>query len=199
MDQTDNVLHHATVQQALRRGFLGWQCRVRQYAMRQGGGRPSEGMRPEVLLAGEEQAAARVIVLIVHSDADEATAQFRHFAMRTHDPAERFKTAMTFLSASYYQRADTFAEQPMALFAPDSALAAQLVEAGACTLRFEQNRQRFSLPCTVRDLPDSHPWWQATFWHNALFNPRLPGNARVLAFQPDWRRADADPQLPGTA
>ena len=65
MEQDDNVIHHATVQQALRRGFLGWQCRIRQHAMRDGDGRPSDGMRPAVVLAGEERPSARIIVLIV--------------------------------------------------------------------------------------------------------------------------------------
>ena len=165
--------------------------------MRDGDGRPSDGMRPAVVLAGEERPSARIIVLIVPAEADEITAQFRHFCKRTNDPSERFANAVGYLSAGYYQQADGFAEQTTALFPADSALAARLVEDGTCTLHFEQNRQQFILPCSVRDLPDSHPWWQATFWHNALFNPALPGDARVLAFQPDWRHATADPLLPG--
>jgi hypothetical protein len=28
----------------------------------------------------------------------------------------------------------------------------------------------------------SHPFYQATWYHNALFNPNLPADARVLAF-----------------
>ena len=197
MQHDDNVLHHATVQQALRRGFLGWQCRIRQYAMRQGGGRPTDGMRPSLTLAGGEEPITRVVVLIVQSDPDETTAQLRHFAKRTHDPAERFGNAMRFLSSSYYQNAEGFAEELTALFGAESKLATRLAADAACTLGFEQNRQRFVLPCTVRELPESHPYWQATYWHNRLFNPRLPGDARVLGFQPDWRHARADPALPG--
>ena len=34
----------------LRDDFLAWQCRIRQIAMRQDGGRPSPGMRPRDLL-----------------------------------------------------------------------------------------------------------------------------------------------------
>ena len=197
MQIDDNVLHHATVQQALRRGFLGWQCRIRQYAMRQGGGRPGDGMRPALTLAGGEEPITRVVVLMVQADPDETTAQLRHFAKRTHDPAERFANAMRFLSASHYQKADSFADELTALFLADSKLAARLARDAACTLGFEQNSQRFVLPCTVRELPDSHPWWQATYWHNKLFNPELAGDARVLGFQPDWRRGIADPLLPG--
>ena len=32
-----------------RDSFLDWQCRIRQVAMREEGGRPSPGMRPRVL------------------------------------------------------------------------------------------------------------------------------------------------------
>ena len=49
---------------ALRDHFLAWQCRIRQIAMRQDGGRPSPGMRPRVLdaigpriVAGADRAA----------------------------------------------------------------------------------------------------------------------------------------------
>ena len=45
----------------------------------------------------------------------------------------------------------------------------------------------------MRNLPPEHPAFQATYWHNALFNPALPGSVRVLGFQPDWSRAEADP------
>jgi len=196
LDDEHEVLHHATVQQVLRRGFLGWQCRVRQYAMRDGG-RPTDGMRPAVLLNGETEPVAHIVVLIVPVEPDEAIAQFRHFAKRTHDPAERFANAMRHLSSSYYQRADGFAEEMTALFGAASALAARLADDGACTLVFEQNTQRFVLPTSLRELPDSHPHWQTTYWHNSLFNPELPGEVRVLGFKPDWRRAKADPPLPG--
>ncbi len=33
----------------IRDHFLAWQCRIRQMAMREQGGRPSPGMRPRVL------------------------------------------------------------------------------------------------------------------------------------------------------
>ncbi len=34
------------VQAALRDHFLGWQCRLRQMAVRDAGGRPTSGLRP---------------------------------------------------------------------------------------------------------------------------------------------------------
>ena len=37
---------------ALMQHFVGWQCRLRQLAAREGDGRPTDGMRPELVLDG---------------------------------------------------------------------------------------------------------------------------------------------------
>ena len=79
------------------------------------------------------------------------------------------------------------------LFGLDSELADRLLEAGRCRLLFAQYNQSYDLPCTLRQLPEDHPVFQATYWHNSLFNPNLPGGVRVLAFRPDWSAASADP------
>ena len=42
-------------------------------------------------------------------------------------------------------------------------------------------------------LDPEEPAFEATFWHNRLFNPNLPGDVAILGFQPDWRSAQADP------
>ena len=48
-DDAGNVMSRWTAaQEALKRHFLGWQCRIRQHVMRDGGGRPSPGMCPTV-------------------------------------------------------------------------------------------------------------------------------------------------------
>jgi hypothetical protein len=47
----------------------------------------------------------------------------------------------------------------------------------------------------VRALTEDDPAYQATYWHNALFNAGLPGAVRVLGFQPDWALAEADPPV----
>jgi hypothetical protein len=51
--------------QKLRDDFLGWQCRIRQIAMRQDSGRPSPGMRPRVLDTAGREIAPALTVLIV--------------------------------------------------------------------------------------------------------------------------------------
>jgi hypothetical protein len=175
------------------RHFLGWQCRLRQHAVRHDGGRPAPGMRPRVLAADGTELAAAVTVLLVPREPAESTALFRHQMRRTHDPAQRYQKALETLSAAFYQHPDEFSDRLTALFAGDSPLAATLAESGRCTLDFVQYNQRYTLPCTVAVEAAGGPAYEATYWHNALFNPRIPDGLTVLAFAPDWAAASADP------
>ena len=75
----------------------------------------------------------------------------------------------------------------------ESAVAAALLREVACVLEFDQFRQRYRLPSAVAVLADSDPAREASIWHNRIFNPALPDTVQVLAFQPDWEGADADP------
>ena len=179
--------------QALRAHFLGWQCRVRQYAIRQGGGRPTSGMRPRVLVSGPEADLGPITVLINKSDPAQTTSQFRHLARKTHDPAERYQNALKVLAAAHYQRPEEFSDELTALFSERSVIADRLLSSGRCRLLFHQYSQSYDLPCSLRRLPARHAAFQSTFWHNSLFNPNIPGGVRVLAFRPDWFRATADP------
>ena len=45
----------------------------------------------------------------------------------------------------------------------------------------------------VWKLTGKNPLWQATYWHNAPFNPSLPADTVILGFEPDWNRSSADP------
>ena len=187
------VVRLEAAQAALRDRFLGWQCRLRQMAVRQAGGRPTSGMRPEVRLAEADTPLGAITTLIVRREPREATAQFRHMVRKTQDPAERYDAALKTLAAAYYQRPREFSDELTALFGPAPGLADRLLAAGRCVLDFEQYSQRYRLPCAARNLGQDEPAFQATYWHNALFNPALPGGLRVLAFQPDWARAEAEP------
>jgi len=187
------VMRPEAAQAALRDHFLGWQCRLRQMAVRQAGGRPTSGMRPEVRLAEAEKPLGTITTLIVRREPREATAQFRHLVRKTQDPAERHDAALETLAAAYYQRPREFSDELTALFGPAPGLADRLLAAGRCVLNFAQYSQRYRLPCAARNLGEDEPAFQATYWHNALFNPALPGGVRVLGFQPDWARAEAEP------
>ena len=173
--------------------FLGWQCRLRQYAIRHAGGQPTSGMRPIVLVSGKE--LGQITVLIIKRDPKNITTQFRHMVKRTHDPADRYDAALKTLAAAYYQKPLEFSDEMTALFGPDSEFVKTLLKAGRCTLAFEQYNQTYRVPCKVRKLRERSAAYQATYWHNSLFNPVMPSGVQVLAFQPDWRRAQVEPPI----
>ncbi len=177
----------------LRRHFLGWQCRLRQHAVRHDGGQPGAGMRPRVLAMDGAELVPAITVLVVPREPADDTALLRHIARQTHDPAQRYKKALEALSAAHYQDPNRFSDRLTALFDGASQFAAALVESGGCILEFAQYSQRYTLPCAVTAEAPGDPAYEATYWHNALFNPRIPGAVTILAFAPDWAAATADP------
>ena len=180
---------------ATKTSFIGWQCRLRQHAVRRGDGRPSAGMRPQVTLA-DGRALGNVTTVMVKRDPADVIARFRHIYNTTRAPLERYEAAISTLQAVYYQHPDEFADCLTALFDCASRTAQALLDAGSCTLDFEQSRQRFRFQGRARSLAEDDPAFQSTYWHNALFNPRLAGGVQVLSFVPDWATAVTDPPLP---
>jgi hypothetical protein len=178
---------------SIRDHFLGWQCRIRQIAMREQGGRPSPGMRPRVVNSSGKELSRALTVLLVPAEPEESTAFFRYQVMRTVDPRDIYERALTFLQADYFQQPATFSDTLIGVLPHGSELAAALVGAGTCTLEFEQFSQRYRLPCIVWELPSGDAAREAAIWHNRLFNPALPQAIHVLAFKPDWALAWADP------
>jgi hypothetical protein len=177
----------------LRDQFLAWQCRIRQIAMRQNGGRPSPGMRPRVLIGSERNALSALTVLLMPVQPEESTAFFRFQVMRTPDPRDVYERALAFLQGEYFQKPGAFRDSLAAVLPGGSSLAASLIADGACILEFDQFRQSYSLPCAVRELKPGDAAREAAIWHNRIFNPTLPGTVHVLGFQPDWASAGADP------
>ncbi len=179
--------------EALAQEFLGWQCRIRQHAVRRDCGRPSSGMRPEVSVGDGGNPLGRIVVLIVKSDWAEPAARFRFMAEKTHDPADRYDAALKFLQADYYQKPQTFSEEMTALFGAGSGWVERLVGARRCVLSFEQYGQAYRLRCAVRELDEEEGGYHLTYWHNWLFNPAMPGNVRVLGFVPDFAGGEVVP------
>lgn len=171
--------------------FVGWQCRLRQLAVRKGDGRPTEGMRPEVEAGGRE--LGRVTVVLNRLPEHALLPELRFIVRRTQEPLERWEAAMRLFQGTYFQQPRQFTDELTALFAPGSALAGAILAPGRCTLRFAQFAQRYTLPASPRRLEPGEPLFEATFWHNALFNPRLPPEPVILAFKPDWDTAEAEP------
>lgn len=177
----------------LRNHFMAWQCRIRQIAMRQDGGRPSAGMRPRVFVAGREVAPA-LTVLIVPKDASATTALFRFQVQKTTDPRDVYQRGLALLQSDYFQEPGSFSEKLTAVLPAGSALAAMLLDEGACVLEFDQFAQHYRLPCTVSALRPGKSAYEATVWHNRLFNPSLPDDVQVLSFKPEWGRGHATPK-----
>lgn len=177
----------------LRHRFLGWQCRLRQIAMRQDGGRPSPGMRPRVLSRSGDEIVPALTVLIFPERPEQSTAFFRFQVQRSADPREAYEHGLSFLQADYFQEPAAFGDRLVAILPDASPVAARLAGERSCLLAFDQWRQIFRLPCAVDKLDAGDALREAAIWHNRLFNPMLPDSVHALAFQPDWRSASADP------
>lgn len=178
--------------QSLRDEFLAWQCRVRQIAMRQDGGRPSPGMRPRLLDEAGRDMVPALTVLMIPRDPSESTAFFRFQVMKHADPREIYERALGFLQADYFQRPASFSDQLLAILPEGSKVAASLIAQGKCILEFEQFSQAYRLPCAVSALQPGGAARDAAIWHNRLFNPALPETVHVIAFKPDWASAKAE-------
>ena len=147
----------------LQQRFLGWQCRLRQIAMRQGEGQPSDGMQPRVLLRKDGRHSGSITVLINRWSAESDASQFRYLVQKTHDPADRFVNGLKFLSATHYQRPHEFSDELTALFQSGGLLVRALLAKQTCTLVFSQFSSAYTLPCTVRQLVDDVPAYQPTY------------------------------------
>ncbi len=179
----------------LREYFLGWQCRLRQHAVRKADGRPSSGMQATLAPANIEKKYGPVNVGLVKKDSAEITAEFQHLVKKTHDPNLRQQGAIKLLSSVYYQYPNEFDDCLTATFAMDSDLAKLLVKGRECELHFEQHQQQFNLVSTVKSLGENNAAYQTTYWHNRLFNPVMPAKINVLRFKIDWQSSTAIPAV----
>lgn len=173
----------------LRDAFLGWQCRCRQMMMRDNAGKPTDAVMPEVTLAGEKDAIGHIITVLNKTPAHSVTPELVHMAKRTADPAKWRADALTFFSATYYQKGHEFSDVLTATFQPGSEGAKRIKAAGEVTLIFAAYGERYDLICKVHKLSRRNPLRQATMAHNTLFNPAISPDTEVLGFEPDWSRA----------
>jgi hypothetical protein len=195
-DRRTNVVLTEPVAQALRDEFVGWQCRLRQLSVREGLGRPTGGMRPRVSTVEGDELAPAITVLLMRQEPEESTQQFRFEVRKTQDPVERYDKALEILSAWYYQRPREFSDVMTGLFGPGSALVDQLLLHRRCELEFIEYGRGYRVRCSVLELAEDDRFFQATYWHNRLFNANMPAGVRVLSFTPDWTHSadfDVDP------
>ena len=180
-----------SVDQLLRQHFLGWQCRIRQHAVRVQEGRPSPGMQAAVVI--NDQVLTSLIVIINQKELAELITEFQYMYKKTHDPAIRRDSILKVLVAGYFQRAEDFSDQLTASVSENSEMAKIMLQQEEVTLTFDHQNQHYSIPCKVKELGVKDQEFQATYWHNALFNPNLPPTIRIIAFDPMWKRAIAKP------
>ena len=174
----------ASVNQALQhemQQFIGWQCRIRQHVVRKQEGRPSAGMRPSLYLDGE--LVGPITINLTKEDASDVTAEFQHIYRKTHDPKARYESGLKILCEYYYQRSNEFDHEMSAVFSLDSELVAKIVASDEVELRFDQSSQAYRLKCNARIIPIGDEKYEATYWHNALFNPNIPGKVLVVGFK----------------
>ncbi|MBT4889817.1 MAG: hypothetical protein HON65_09715, partial [Rhodospirillales bacterium] len=122
-------------------------------------------------------------------------AEFKHMIKRTKDPKQRYDSALKYLAENFYQYSKKFSDCPTSVFPPGSPAAEQMLAAGTVTLVFEEKNQKYKIPCSVRKLDVKDKAWQATYWHNHLFNSVMPGDVAILQFVPDWTAAEAQPPV----
>ncbi len=168
----------------LRKQFIGWQCRIRQYAVRKNEGKLSTGVRPELKIVNQN--LGPITVQLVKSDSEDDTREFNFMMQKTQDPQARQEDAIKVLSEYFYQIPDEFDEELIGVFSLESDLANQIVDAKTCVLDFEQGNQGYHLTCATRALGIEESKYQATYWHNSLFNPAMPGVVSMVGFMPDW-------------
>ena len=154
--------------------------------MRQDAGRPSSGMRARVCQDAGLAPVGEATTLIIKRDSEEITAQFRYMFLKTADPSDRYDGALRYLTAGYFQKPLEFADQLNALFGPTSELADTMLSWQRCWLEFRQFSQGYGFFCHAGQLAESDPAYQATYWHNHLFNPRMPPGVRIIGLVPDW-------------
>ncbi len=166
------------------KSFISWQCRLRKMSMREMAGRPLPGMRANLysIKGGEEQ--AQLQFLIVKQQDASVTAELQHIVRKTPDPTEWVKNGLRILAERYYQDDFNFSNKITALFSLDSSVSEALVAAGECHLKFKQDSIAHAFDFDVCKLDESDDDYQATWWHNRLFNPTLPGKVIVLEFKP---------------
>jgi len=179
----------------MRDAFLGWQCRIRQIAMREYGGRPLAGMQPRISTRSGKLLAPALIVLLIPLAPEESTAFFKYQVQKTNEAQKTRDAGIGYLGADFYQLPELFSDEMAAIFQPNSAAAAEILAKRDVLLDFEQFSQSFRMFCRVRRLGKKDAAREAALWQARLFNPNLPNDSEVLGFRPDWKNAHAEPPV----
>ena len=173
--------------------FIGWQCRVRELALRSEEGRPNGGMRPKIALKNGKVVFPAATLLIIPEHPDQIIRQFRFMALKTQDPKERYTKALQLLAARFYQKTEDFSGAMAGIFPRFSEEVIALEKDDYCIIEFDYQQQAFKIPCNVSESPKNDQVYEFTYWHNYLFNPNLSPEVKVLYFKPDWSETLSKP------
>ena len=173
----------------IKQRFLRWQCRSRQNAMRLQAGRPDQFMAPIVSTGGAGHPSFALVTVLCRSPDASVLPEMIHMAKKTHDPAERRRLAVEFMSASYFQRAGDFTGDLVACIPAASVYHSSLASSAQCRLEFRDGMHIYELPSGLARLPSGDREREECWWHNFLFNARLEPAAVIFAFRPDWSRS----------
>lgn len=157
--------------------------------MREAMGRPNDAIAPVAYLEAGSEPLGQIVTVICKLQAYSKTPELQHIFKHTNDPVQRRDKALQFLSETYFQKHREFSDMLVATFSPNSYVAKALEKVGKCYLEFNAYGHRFELRCKVTKLGSSHPNYQATWWHNLLFNPKLKPDIFILGFEPDWGKS----------
>lgn len=176
-------------QVSLQDEFLKWQCRLRQILVRENDGKPDSSIIPLVQSETGDWRSFPAITVLCRKLQHSVTPEMHHMVKSTNDPFQVREKAIKFFSERYYQHPEWFSDTLTATFAKVSEQYFDLIESDTCILRFEAFNKNYSLVCKMEWYTTSDYYWQATYWHNLLFNPNLPPTIKVVGFKPDWDRS----------
>ncbi len=175
---------------SLRDEFLKWQCRLRQILVRENEGKPDNSIIPLVQSESGYWESFYIITVLCRNLQHSVTPEMHHMAKSTNDPFQVREKAIKFFSERYFQQFERFSDTLTATFDVNSERYRNLVKSDSCLLRFEAFNKSYTLACKMTLYSTSDYYWQATYWHNLLFNPNLSPNIKVVGFTPDWGRSE---------
>ncbi len=176
---------------SLRDEFLKWQCRVRQIVMRENQGRPDSSVAPEVKFPVHAETVFRCVTVLCRKAEHSINPELHHMVKSTQELAARRDKAVGFLAERYYQQPGLFADVLTSTFEADSERFRFLIAQKSCILEFGAYNHAYKLKCEVVSYEQFEHYWQATYWHNVLFNPYLQPDIKVVGFVPDWEESVA--------
>lgn len=175
-----------TKSEQLKNAFLFWQCKVRQIIMREKMGQPDLAIRPTLFFSEKDEPLRQLTVLISRHVQYSMTPEMQHIVRSTPDPAQRREKAVKLFAATYFAEPKEFSDILTATFQPASPMVDFICSLSKCSLLFEGYGKKFILYCEASRVEVDSPLFEATWWHNLLFNPYLHPETAILSFKPKW-------------